>query len=61
MTDIRNLVEDTIEKCQGSASNMRSAASNTENNAAKNAFEQTAQQLEQCVQKCRTALNQLEK
>jgi hypothetical protein len=59
--NVQSLVEETIRKCQSSAADMRSAAESTDNNAAKNSFEQTAQQLEQCVQKCRTALNQLVK
>ncbi len=59
MTDVRKLVEESIDKCQSSATNLRHAASKAENNAAKNSFEQTAQELEQCVQKCKTALKQL--
>lgn len=59
MSDIRHLVEDSINKCQSSAADLRSAARLTENNAAKNAFEQSAQQLEQCAAECRKALNQL--
>ncbi len=59
--NVEKLVEDTIRKCQSSAADMRAAASGTDNNAARNSFEQTAQQLEECVQKCRVALNQLVK
>jgi hypothetical protein len=59
--EVRNLVENSIEKCQSSAADLRAAAGATGNNAAKNSFEQAAQQLEQCVQKCKTALNQLTK
>lgn len=59
MTDIRHLVEESIKKCQGSAADLRSAAKMTENNAAKNSFEQSAHQLEQCASQCRKALNQL--
>jgi hypothetical protein len=59
LSDVRSLVEDSIEKCQSSAADLRSAASQAQNNAAKNSFEQAAKELEQCVQKCRTALNQL--
>jgi hypothetical protein len=59
MADVRNLVEDSIDKCQSCAADLRSAATQTDNNAAKNSFEQTAQQLEQCVKNCRIALKQL--
>ena len=59
MSDVRDLVEDSIKKCQSSAADLRSAASQAQNIAAKNSFEQAAHQLEQTVQKCRTALNQL--
>ncbi|MCR3922540.1 MAG: DUF1657 domain-containing protein [Firmicutes bacterium] len=59
MSDYRTLVEDSIKKCQVSAADLRSAASQVENNAAKNSFEQAAKDLEQCVQKCQTALHQL--
>lgn len=59
MSDVRTLVEDSIKKCQSSAADLRTAASRSENNAAKNSFEQAAKELEECVQKCRTALNQL--
>jgi hypothetical protein len=59
MSDVRSLVQDSIEKCQSSAADLRSAASKAQNNAAKNSFEQAAQDLELCVQKCRTALKQL--
>ncbi|MBS4021962.1 MAG: DUF1657 domain-containing protein [Dethiobacter sp.] len=60
-SNIQYLVEETIKKCQSSAADMRTAAHTTDNNAARNSFEQTAQQLEECVQKCRSALNQLVK
>ena len=59
MSDYRNLVVDSIKKCQSSAADLRAAASQVGNNAAKNSFEQAAHELEQCVQKCQTALNQL--
>lgn len=59
MSDVRNLVEDSIRKCQSSAADLRTAASQAENIAAKNSFAQAAQELENCVQKCRTALKQL--
>jgi hypothetical protein len=59
MPDVRSLVEDSIQKCQSSAADLRSAASHAQNTAAKNSFEQAAKELEQCVQKCKTALNQL--
>ncbi|MDW7652110.1 MAG: DUF1657 domain-containing protein [Bacillota bacterium] len=56
---MRNLVEDSIQKCQSSAADLRTAASQAQNTAAKNSFEQAAKELEQCVQKCKTALKQL--
>jgi hypothetical protein len=59
MADVRSLVEDSIKKCQSSAADLRTAADRAENIAAKNSFEQAAHELEECVQKCRIALNQL--
>ncbi|HZK25509.1 MAG TPA: DUF1657 domain-containing protein [Oscillospiraceae bacterium] len=59
MSDYRNLVENSIEKCQSSAADLRTASSQTANIAAKNSFTQAAAELEQCVQKCKIALKQL--
>lgn len=59
MSGVRDLVESSIKKCQSSAADLRTAASQAENNAAKNSFQQAAAELENCVQKCQTALNQL--
>lgn len=59
MTDYRQLIENSIEKCQSSAADLRVAAKKTENTAAKNSFAQVAKDLEACVQKCRMALKQL--
>ncbi|NLP36683.1 MAG: hypothetical protein GX357_03425 [Firmicutes bacterium] len=59
MIDYRQLVENSIEKCQSSAADLRVAAGKTANTAAKNSFEQAAKELEACAQKCRMALKQL--
>jgi ribosome-associated translation inhibitor RaiA len=59
MSNYRSLVEDSIQKCESSAADLRTAASQAHNTQARNAFEQAAQELEKTVQKCRTALNQL--
>jgi len=59
LSDYRNLVENSIRKCESSAADLRTAAEQVENTAAKISFEQAAQDLEQCIQKCKIALNQL--
>lgn len=58
--DLRQKVERCIESFRTSASELREAAQETENSQARNAFIQSAQKVEDCIQQCRIALNQFE-
>jgi len=55
---IQNRVEKCIESFRHSAHELRTAALETENSQAKNAFIQSAQKVEECIQQCQTAINQ---
>ena len=57
--DVKQTVQQSITKCQTSASDLRSAAAQTQNPQAKKVFDQVAKTLDDCVQQCRNALNQL--
>ncbi|NLM46369.1 MAG: hypothetical protein GX200_06190 [Firmicutes bacterium] len=59
MSDYRQLVADSIQKCESSAADLRSAAKQVANNTAKNSFEQAAKELEETAAKCKIALKQL--
>ncbi|HHX75402.1 MAG TPA: hypothetical protein GX699_10915 [Firmicutes bacterium] len=59
MSDYRQLVEESIQKCESSAAGLRVAAKQVANNTAKNSFEQAAKELEETVSKCKIALKQL--
>lgn len=56
--DVRRRVEKCIENFRLSAGELRTAAMETENNQARNAFIQSAQKVEDCIQQCQTAINQ---
>lgn len=56
--DVRRRVEKCIESFRLSAGELRAAAMETENNQARNAFIQSAQKVEDCIQQCQTAINQ---
>lgn len=58
--DVRQKVERCIESFRTSAGELREAAQETENSQAQNAFIQSAQKVEDCIQQCRIALNQFE-
>ncbi|MGI6097756.1 MAG: hypothetical protein ACOYBM_06520 [Dethiobacteria bacterium] len=57
--ETRQQVEESIKYCRLSAKNLRSAAQTVQNAQAKNAFEESARKIEDCIQQCQTALNQL--
>lgn len=57
--DLRQKVENCIEGFRSSASELREAARETENSQARNAFIQSAQKVEESIQQCQIALNQL--
>ncbi len=56
--DVRMRVEKCIESFRHLANELRMAARETENSQAKNAFIQSAQKVEDCIQQCQTAINQ---
>lgn len=56
--DVRQRVENCIENFRQSAGELRAAARETENNQARNAFIQSAQKVEDCIQQCQIAINQ---
>jgi len=59
MIDLRSRVESCIDNIKTSAEEIREAAQETENEQAKNAFQQSAIKMEECVQQIQIALNQL--
>ncbi len=56
--DVRERVEKCVESFRYSVQELRRAAQETENNQARNAFIQSAQKVEDCIQQCQIALNQ---
>jgi len=56
--DPRQKVERCIESFHHSAAELRAAARETENGAARNAFIASAQKVEECIQQCQVAINQ---
>ncbi|MEW5785326.1 MAG: hypothetical protein AB1767_09685 [Bacillota bacterium] len=56
--DVRERVEKCIENFRRSADELRIAARDTENTQAQNAFIQSAQKVEDCIQQCQAAVNQ---
>lgn len=56
--DPRQKVEKCITSFQHSAAELREAAQETENSAARNAFIASAQRVEECIQQCQIAINQ---
>lgn len=57
--DPRQKVERCIESFSRSVEELRTAALETENSQARNAFIASAQKVEDCIEQCRTTLNQL--
>jgi len=57
--DIRARVESCIESFKNSAEELREAAEDTENEQARNTFQQSAEKVEGCIQQVQIALNQL--
>lgn len=56
---IRQRIERCIDDFKSSSVELREIANDTENEQARNAFQQSAEKVEECVQQCRIALNQL--
>lgn len=56
--DVQKRVEKCIESFRYSAEELRIAARETENSQAGNAFIQSAQKVEDCIQQCQVAINQ---
>ncbi|MFY9114513.1 MAG: hypothetical protein WAO23_04630 [Dethiobacteria bacterium] len=59
MYHIRHRVEKCIEELKHSSEELRLIADDTENEQARNAFNQTSIMADECIQKCQIALNQL--
>lgn len=57
--DPRQKVERCIDSFRHSASELRTAALETENSQARNAFIASAQKVEECIEQCQIAVNQL--
>ncbi|MGE5422549.1 MAG: hypothetical protein ACM3QW_04745 [Ignavibacteriales bacterium] len=57
--DSKTLVQQCIQKCQTSASDMRQAASQTTSSQAKNTLTSAATQLDACVKQCESIITQL--
>lgn len=56
--NVQQRVQRGIENLEQGAEELRSAARETENSQASNAFILSAQKVEDCIQQCRIALNQ---
>lgn len=56
--DLRQKIEKCIDSLRQSASELREAAQETENNAARNAFVSSAQKIEESIRQCQIAVNQ---
>jgi len=56
--DVRNRVEMSLEKMKTTAEELRQAAVDTENEQAKNVFQQSAEKTDECVKQVQMALNQ---
>ncbi len=57
--DSKSLVQQCIQKCQTSASDMRQAASLTANPQAKSTLTSAASQLDTCIKQCESIMSQL--
>lgn len=57
--NVRQKVEKCIAGFRSSAGELREAARDTENSQARNAFIESAQKVEESIQQCQIALNQL--
>lgn len=57
--DAKSIVQQCIQKCQSSASDMRQAASHTTNAQARSVLSDTASQLESSISKIQSIMNQL--
>ncbi|NLA26953.1 MAG: hypothetical protein GX878_06110 [Firmicutes bacterium] len=58
--DPKEKVEECIDSFRHSVRQLRSAARETDNNQARNAFVASAQKVEECINQCQMALNQLD-
>ncbi len=56
---IRQRIESCIDNFKNSSAELREIAVDTENEQVRNAFQQSAEKVEECVQQCQIALNQL--
>ncbi len=56
--DTRRKVERCIDSLHHSVQELRTAAQETENNQARNAFIASAQKVEECIEQCQMAINQ---
>lgn len=56
--DTRRKVERCIDSFRHSVQELRTAAQETENNQARNAFIASAQKVEECIEQCQIAINQ---
>lgn len=59
MYHIRSRIEKCIESLKHSSEELRHIADDTENEQARNAFNQSSIMTDECIQKCQIALNQL--
>lgn len=57
--EIREQADLCINKCQETAREMRQLAERVPNQQASNMFSHSAEKMEECIQECRSARNQL--
>ncbi len=57
--EIREQADKCIKECEKNAEELRQLASKVPNRQAGNMFSHSAQKMEECIQECRSALNQL--
>lgn len=57
--EIREQARECIKKCEDNANELRQLAHRVPNQQASNMFSHSAEKIDQCIQQCKTALNQL--
>lgn len=56
--DIHQTIQQCISKCESSANDLRKVAGQIQNPQEKNTAQRAANQIDSCVQQCRSLLNQ---
>ncbi len=57
--EIREQADTCIKQCEENARELRQLAQRVPNQQASNMFSHSAEKIEECIQQCRSALNQL--